>query len=194
MFSWESGPDLEGSRSDEGDVVVVQRQRLEGRQRPERSLRQELEPVLVHVDGGRLAGELLGQLSEAGAVAQDAAALLLSARAGGGTGPDTRPPGQRRRGQQAQDGHWGQDTRHRSIRGTEEHNPTNCKPTIINSPPMNHFITDPTNCDNEKTSIKSPRILFFRMPQQVKTAKRKSENWRRKWFKALSLNSMIKLS
>lgn len=81
---------------------MVQRQRLEGGQGTEGPLRQELEPVLVQVDGGGLAGKLFGQLSQAGAVAQHTAALLLSAGAGGRTGPNTRPPCQHRLRQQAQ--------------------------------------------------------------------------------------------
>lgn len=99
--------DLEGPGRDEGDVVVVQGERLEGGQRAERPLRQELEAVLVQVDGGRLAGELSGQLGHAGAVAQHAAALLLRARAGGRTRPLARPAGERRRGQQAEHRDWG---------------------------------------------------------------------------------------
>ena len=96
---------LEGSGGDEGDVVVVQRQGPEGGQGAEGPLRQELEPVLVQVDGGRLAGKLSGQLSQARAVAQHAAALLLGAGAGRRAGPDAGPPGQDRLGQQAQHRH-----------------------------------------------------------------------------------------
>lgn len=94
--------DLEGSGGDEGNVVVVQRERLEGGQGAEGPLGQELESVLVQVDGGGLAGELFGQLSQAGAVAQHAAALLLSAGTGRRTGPNTRPACQHRLRQQAQ--------------------------------------------------------------------------------------------
>jgi len=85
---------------------VVQRERLEGGQRAEGPLRQELERVLVQVDGGGLAGELFGHLSDAGAVAQHAAVLLRGAGAGGRTRPHTGPAGQRRLGQQAQHGDW----------------------------------------------------------------------------------------
>lgn len=83
---------------------MVQRQRLERGQGPEGPLRQELEPVLLQVDGGRLTGELSGQLGQAGAVTQHAAALLLRAGAGRRAGPDARPPCQRQLGQQAQHG------------------------------------------------------------------------------------------
>lgn len=85
---------------------MVQRQRLERGQGPKSPFRQEPEPVFVQVDGGRLTGELLGQLGQAGAVAQDAAALLLSAGAGCRTGPSAGPPGQHGLGQQAQHGDW----------------------------------------------------------------------------------------
>lgn len=85
---------------------MVQRERLEGGQGAEGPLRQELEAVLVQVDGGGLAGELFGQLSHAGAVAEHAAALLLGAGAGRRTGPNTRPAGQHRLGQQAQHRDW----------------------------------------------------------------------------------------
>lgn len=98
---------LEGSRRDEGDVVVVQREGLERGQRAKGPLRQELEAVLVQVDGGGLAGELLGQCSHSAAVAQHTAALLLRAGAGGRAGPHTGPAGQHRLGQQAQHRDWG---------------------------------------------------------------------------------------
>lgn len=78
---------------------MVQRQRLERGQGTKGPFRQELETVLVQVDGSSLARELFGQLSQAGAVAQDAAASFLSAGAGCRTGPSTGPPRQHRLGQ-----------------------------------------------------------------------------------------------
>ena len=43
------------------------------------TLREELEAVLVQVDSGGFAGELPGEVAQVGAVAQNRAALLLSA-------------------------------------------------------------------------------------------------------------------
>lgn len=63
-----SSADLEGSRSNERDVVVVQRERLEGGQGAKCPLRQELQSVLFQVDSRGLAGKLFGQLSQARAV------------------------------------------------------------------------------------------------------------------------------
>lgn len=85
---------------------MVQRERLEGGQGTERPLRQELEPVLVQVDGRGLAGELFGQLTQGGAVAEHAAALLLGAGAGRRAGPNTCPPCQHCLRQQAQHRDW----------------------------------------------------------------------------------------
>lgn len=105
---------------------MVQGQGLEGRQGPEGPLRQELESVLVQVDGRGLAGELFGQLGHAGAVTQHAAALLLSAGAGGRTGPDTSPAGQNRLGQQDQHRDW--ERTEREDRGQEYQNNTAVRP------------------------------------------------------------------
>ena len=97
-----SSADLEGSRSNERDVVVVQRERLEGGQGAECPLRQELQSVLFQVDGRGLTGKLFGQLSQARAVTQDTATLLLCAGAGYRTGPNTCPSCQHCLRQQAQ--------------------------------------------------------------------------------------------
>lgn len=102
----QSSAHLEGSWRDEGDVVVVQREGLERGQGAEGPLRQELQPVLLQVDGRRLTGELFGQLGHAGAIAQHAAALLLRAGAGRRAGPDAGPAPQHCLGQQAQQRHW----------------------------------------------------------------------------------------
>lgn len=81
---------------------MVQGESLEGGQGTEGPFWEELEFVLVQVDGRGLAGKLFGQLSHGGPVAQHAAALLLSAGAGCRTGPNTRPTCQHRLRQQAQ--------------------------------------------------------------------------------------------
>lgn len=94
--------DLEGSWSDEGDVVVVQSEHLQGGQGSEGPFRQELQAVLLQVNGRSLTGKLFGQLGQARAVAEHAAALLGGAAAGWGAGPNTGPAGQNCRWQQAQ--------------------------------------------------------------------------------------------
>lgn len=101
--------DLEGSWRDEGDVIMAQGERLERWQGAEGPLRQEPEPVLFQVDGGGLAGKLLGQISQAGSVTQHAATPLWCAGAGWRTGPRTGPTGHDPLRQQPQRRHWKQD-------------------------------------------------------------------------------------
>ena len=81
---------------------MVQGEATQGGQAPEGPLRQELEAVLVDVDGRGLARELLGQLSQGGAVAQHAAAPLLGAGARGRAGAHACPPRPRSLGRQQQ--------------------------------------------------------------------------------------------